>query len=175
MTDTEFLIPKRFPLFIPVLIMSFILLTGTTDAIARQLSEGQVSDSLIIQTHPIYDIYKNRYDPDAKVIQQLQQHPELVDIRVFFGEWCHDSKREIPRLLKVISLIENPNLKIRYHHIAREDYKVGDIYTEWSFQYTPTILFFKNEEEIGRIEEEPLVSIETDMLNILQQKKNSEN
>ena len=48
----------------------------------------------------------NTYIPNAAVIAQLKkQNLNGINIDVFFGTWCGDSKREVPRLMKLLDTI----------------------------------------------------------------------
>ncbi|HPH32654.1 MAG TPA: hypothetical protein PLB49_12420, partial [Chitinophagaceae bacterium] len=44
----------------------------------------------------------DQYTPDTETVNQLKK--EMKDkwsIRIFFGSWCGDSKRELPRFIKL--------------------------------------------------------------------------
>ena len=49
-----------------------------------------------------YPIFKSRYE-NYKVTQQIDLR-ESTDLSVIitFGTWCHDSKREVPRMLRIL-------------------------------------------------------------------------
>jgi len=82
-----------------------------------------------------------------------------LSIKILFGTWCHDSQREIPRFLRLLEYI-NMNSEmislIGLNYQKNEPFNRGEIY---KIKKTPTIIFFRNEEEIGRIEETPKLFI----------------
>jgi len=82
-----------------------------------------------------------------------------LSIKILFGTWCHDSQREIPKFLR---FLENINMNsemislIGLNYQKNEPFNRGEIF---KIKKTPTIIFFRNEEEIGRIEETPKLFI----------------
>ena len=82
-----------------------------------------------------------------------------LSIKILFGTWCHDSQREIPKFLR---FLENINMNsemislIGLNYQKNEPLNRGKIF---NIKNTPTIIFFRNEEEIGRIEETPKLFI----------------
>jgi hypothetical protein len=54
------------------------------------------------------------YQPAADIISRLKkQNYENITIKIFFGTWCGDSKREVPRFLKLLSAISFPEKKVQ--------------------------------------------------------------
>ena len=45
--------------------------------------------------------YKN-YQPNKKIVQKISKKLKNISIKAFIGSWCHDSKRELPRLYKIM-------------------------------------------------------------------------
>jgi len=115
--------------------------------------------------------YEN-YQPDASTIASLKkQNLDNISIKVFFGTWCGDSKREVPHFLKTLSAISFPDKKI--HLIA---VGTGDSLVKQSPQHeeaglgiyrVPAFIIYKNGVEINRITEFPAFSLEKDLLAIL--------
>jgi thiol-disulfide isomerase/thioredoxin len=86
---------------------------------------------------------------------------------VFLGSWCGDTKRELPRFLKIMEFLKFPETKIKLIGVDRT--KKAPVYTEniWNIEFVPTFIFLKNGMEIGRIVEQPVASLEQDMKQIL--------
>ena len=81
-------------------------------------------------------------------------------MRVLFGTWCHDSQREIPKLLR---MLEDINLKPEKISLIGLDYDKNEPLNRGEMlgvKRTPTIIFYKDEIEIGRIEETPKIMLE---------------
>ena len=89
------------------------------------------------------------------------------------GTWCGDSKREVPRFVKILEhmAFDLAKLKIICLNTGFQNYKQAPDREEagLSIHRVPTFILHDNEQkEIGRIVEEPIVSFEQDMLNIME-------
>ncbi len=57
----------------------------------------------ILMEHEGYTWFLNRYDKYQPSIKELSQiNFNEIKIKIFMGTWCHDSKREIPRVTSMI-------------------------------------------------------------------------
>jgi hypothetical protein len=83
------------------------------------------------------------------------------------GTWCPDSRREVPRFLHVLDLWKFPPEKVTF--IGVDDAKISPVgeYTGLGIQRVPTFILYKNNIEAGRIIENPVTSLEQDIVNIL--------
>ena len=111
--------------------------------------------------------YEN-YQADPEIIQQLGDLNTSVDIVIVLGTWCHDSKEQVPRFYRVLDDAGYPDDPITL--IAVDGKKTGgklDI-SHLNIEFVPTFIFYSKGEEIGRIIETPEVSLEVDMLDIIQ-------
>jgi thiol-disulfide isomerase/thioredoxin len=111
-----------------------------------------------------YDSYK----PDSLIVNKLTAlGTGNIAIKVVMGTWCPDSRREVPRLLHILDLWKFPADKVTF--IGVDDAKnspVGE-YVGLGIQRVPTFIFYKNNVEAGRIIENPVTSLEQDIVNIL--------
>jgi thiol-disulfide isomerase/thioredoxin len=157
-----------------VLFISFLLLSAGLSTASAQESHliGETSEKEIRETHRIFDIYTNRYQPDKEVIQRLSEIQDSVKIYVLFGTWCHDSKREIPAFFKTLELANNPRFEVEMTAVSKRKTDPTGSYERWNLKNTPTFVIFRNGVEIGRIVEEAEVSMESDLLRILKTEQN---
>ena len=90
-----------------------------------------------------------------------------LSIKVVMGIWCPDSRREVPRFMKVIDGWKFPIAKLTF--IGVDDAKQSPVgeYVKLDIQRVPTFILYKNNIEAGRIIENPVTSLEQDMVNIL--------
>jgi thiol-disulfide isomerase/thioredoxin len=111
------------------------------------------------------------YRPKQKVVKKMQQELEGIDIKVFFGTWCHDSHREIPRFFK---LMEAVNFDVQQHlelvGLTRGKRTPDDLQKGFNVKNTPTFIFYRDGKEIGRYIEHARQSMEKDFLKILKGK-----
>jgi thiol-disulfide isomerase/thioredoxin len=111
-----------------------------------------------------YDEYK----PDSEVIKKLlAMGTDGITITIVMGTWCPDSRRETPRFMKILDAWHFPEDRVTL--IGVDDLKqspIGD-YDKLGIERVPTFIIYKNNIEAGRIIENPVSSLEQDMLNIL--------
>jgi thiol-disulfide isomerase/thioredoxin len=112
------------------------------------------------------------YQPNTAVVTSLKKQSfNNITIEVFFGSWCGDSKREVPRFLKLMNEISFPEKKIKLIGLGNGDslYKQSPQQEEMGkgvFR-VPVFVIYKNGVEINRINEFPVFSLEKDLLAIL--------
>ena len=111
------------------------------------------------------------YSPDESVLKELKEQLKGHQIKVFMGTWCGDSKREVPKVIKLFAELDFPKqdatlIALRgdgeYYKQGPNGETVGS-----NIHRVPTIIISKNGQEIGRIVEEPKVSLEADLLAIV--------
>jgi len=111
------------------------------------------------------------YKADTLIIKKLSAVDlDSLNITLVIGTWCSDSRREVPRFFKIIDEIQFPQEKLRIFGVDRKKESFeGDI-TSMNIELVPTFIFYENEKEIGRIIETPEISLESDMLKILEER-----
>ena len=96
-------------------------------------------------------------------------------ITIFMGTWCGDSRREVPRVLKMLDCCGFPEKNLTLIMVSNKDslYKKSPQHEEVgkNIVRVPTIIIEQNGNEIGRIIEFPKTSLEKDMLSILRKEK----
>jgi tetratricopeptide (TPR) repeat protein len=122
-----------------------------------------------------YDVWFKKnytdYKPNPSVIETLKSL-KINDfkIKIFFGTWCGDTKREMPRLLKVLDGIGFPKDKITFVALSSADsiYKQSKNREEHGYNIfrVGCYVFEKNGVEVNRIYELPVLSMERDVLAI---------
>jgi thiol-disulfide isomerase/thioredoxin len=111
------------------------------------------------------------YNPDSTSVSILKEKMGDVDVTVVMGTWCDDSRIYIPYLYKIFDEINFPTKEINLIAVNREKKTEGKEIENLSIDLVPTIIFYKNNSEIGRIVELPKQSLEEDMLKILTSKE----
>jgi len=110
----------------------------------------------------------NEYKPLQEVIERLKvTGSDKVSVQIVMGTWCPDSRREVPRFMKIMDLWGFPGEKITFIGVDNEKLSpVGD-FDKLEIQRVPTFIILKNKIETGRIIENPVSSLEQDLLDIL--------
>jgi thiol-disulfide isomerase/thioredoxin len=110
----------------------------------------------------------DEYQPDAGTVNKLTViGTDDLTIKIVMGTWCPDSRREVPRLMRILDLWKFPADKITF--IGVDNAKLSPVgeYTNLNIQRVPTFIFYKKNIEAGRIIENPVTSLEQDIVNIL--------
>ena len=155
---------KRFIYLLIVFFVSLPIFSTNSSPLIGDLTK----DELFLNDDIFYKNYLSaEYYQFNKIIDL-----DGISVKILFGTWCHDSQREIPKLLK---MLDDINLKPEMISLIGLDYdkkeplnrgKILDI------KRTPTIIFYKDEIEIGRIEETPKIMLEGVGLVSVSLKKN---
>jgi thiol-disulfide isomerase/thioredoxin len=126
-------------------------------------------DRLTNEPHSAWYIKgKDDYMPNTESINKLLDlSKEGLTIKIVLGTWCPDSRREVPRFMRVIDMWQFPYSKITF--IGVDNAKLSPVgeYDKLDIQRVPTFIFYKNNIEAGRIIETPKTSLEQDIVNIL--------
>ncbi len=107
------------------------------------------------------------YYPDPQYANKLPALLEDVEMVCVLATWCSDSKREVPRMLRVMQYANIPPEKLRMIGVDREKMSPGGEAAPYGIELVPTFIFFRGGEEIGRIVESPLATLEKDILGIV--------
>jgi thiol-disulfide isomerase/thioredoxin len=108
------------------------------------------------------------YQVKTEAINKLLEiNKDDLSIKIIMGTWCPDSRREVPRFMRVMDAWHYPVEKLIF--IGVDDAKQSPVgeYISLNIQRVPTFILYKNNIEAGRIIENPKTSLEQDMVDIL--------
>ncbi|SFR40148.1 Thiol-disulfide isomerase or thioredoxin [Robiginitalea myxolifaciens] len=112
-----------------------------------------------------------QYTPDTPLLKNLKPLLNDVAIQVFLGTWCGDSRREVPRFMKLLQSLDYPMEQLQFIGVDRrsEFYKQSPNgeHIGKNILRVPTFILLKNGVEIGRIIERPNISLEADLCDLL--------
>lgn len=114
--------------------------------------------------------FKAVYDTtqiDPAMVEMIRGVNSDVDVIVFLGTWCPDSKREVPRFLKIADLTGITAERVRLYGLDRSKKSQDGETEKYAITRVPTFVFLKDGVEIGRITEFPQMTLEGDLLSIL--------
>lgn len=121
--------------------------------------------------------YNNYHPADStidKVRSALQQHASLK-VAVIFGSWCGDSKKEVPRLVKVLDVIGVDTANVNFIGVDRKKKSPRRDILHYKISRVPTVVITYTLGEkiiqMGRITEHPKVSFEDEILKIIDSRK----
>jgi hypothetical protein len=111
----------------------------------------------------VYDMY----EIDSITALKLKDKIDNIKITIVMGTWCSDSRRVVPKFLKVTDYLKIPDHEVSILTIGRDKKGRANETDSLKIELVPTIIFYRNEKEIGRIVESPKETIEKDVLKIL--------
>ena|ERR1035437_7066811 len=115
-----------------------------------------------------YDKGFDDYQPKSETINNLLDiNKNDITIKIVMGTWCPDSRREVPRFMKVLNLWHFPVTKLTFIGVDNEKHSPVGEYVNLGIVRVPTFIVYNNNIEAGRIIENPLTSLEQDIVNIL--------
>jgi hypothetical protein len=111
-----------------------------------------------------YDAFK----PDPGQVQKIRAKlGSNLRIDVYLGLWCSDSRNNVPPFIKIMDAVD-ASVPVRFFNVQRKPGKTIQYYSDkFRVERVPTFIFYRGETEIGRIVENPKVSLIEDMLAIL--------
>ena len=113
-----------------------------------------------------YPLFKFRYD-NYEVIEQINLSDlEDISVVIMFGTWCHDSKREVPRMLRILDSAGVGTEQISLIGVDTNKAEPKGREKLYNLRNTPTLILLKNGKEVGRIIERPNVSLEADLIGL---------
>jgi len=164
-------------LFIFIFTLFVVGLTTAQNNIIGNTSKDEI---LKCQHSSWFNKVYEAYTPDAKIVKELTHvfKNENFQVDVYFGTWCSDSKREVPKLIKLLELSQFNSKNLDLIGVDR-DKVIPDMSEEkrevLNVFNVPTIIVYQNGEEVNRFVEYAQESLAQDMLKIFSKKpyKNS--
>ncbi len=107
------------------------------------------------------------YQLDKRAINKLKKYTNTFTIKVFMSVWCHDSKREVPHLYKILEAINFDMKNLEIIALDRAKKTPNNLQEGFDIVRTPTFIFYKEDKEMGRYVEIPRKILEKDILTIV--------
>ncbi len=148
-------------------------IVNTEVFVKQQMLIGHCSKSSMQQG--IYNVWYNKnyasYTVDTSTALQLKSLLNNTIIEIFLGSWCGDSKREVPRMMKILETanFDTSNVKLIFVDNDENQYKQSPQHEEKQkfIHHVPTFIIYQNNNEINRIVETPIESLEKDLFKIV--------
>jgi len=156
---------KKFLLMAAML--SLFLSVNCARAKKEPMLIGRADLNRVLAVDSSFRAKANLYSPAPRAIEFLKSYDKPTVIEVFYGSWCSDSQREVPRFIKVMEKANNPNFKVIYIGVDRKKHDPEGLAKKRGIERVPTFILFQQGKEIGRIVETPEISIEEDLAQIL--------
>lgn len=141
------------------LIISACSSNNETYSAKPKMAIGTISVDQLLSRYNAFNQEFERFQLSEIEKKTVHSWPDKVKVDVFFGTWCHDSEREVPRLLKALSN------KVALNLIAL-DYSKSEPLARAAaanINFTPTFVVYYKDKVIGRIIERPNISLVADI------------
>ncbi len=141
-----------------------VSLTGCASSNAGKSDDGPIQlgwTSRSVLFDPRYQEFCTRFDTVAVATEFVELMKILqpdVEVVVFFGTWCGDSRREVPHLMKIMDAVGIDSSKVSLYGLDRSKKSLDGVTAEYSVEKVPTFIFLRDGVEIGRVAEKPVES-----------------
>jgi hypothetical protein len=153
---------KIIPIFLGILFVLAISLRGQTEM------AGELNREDILQNCPDWQEVVASYFPKADIVDKLKAVNREIEIEIYLGTWCPDSKAHVSAYFKILDLVANPLIRTTYIGLPRDKQARLPYLQAKDIQKLPTFLVSIDGKEKGRIIETPAKSVEEDLLEIIE-------
>jgi thioredoxin 1 len=136
---------------VTVALIFSIVMPFSLEVMADRYPIGDISQAELLERH---EVFKRNYDA-YEVPAGIDGLPADLEVKILFGTWCHDSEREVPRMLKLLAAsgVREENISLIALDIRKEEPQGRA--KALGVKYTPTFIFFSDGNEQARIIERP--------------------
>lgn len=123
-----------------------------------------------LEQDTLFTWFKANYDAyhlDSETVNQIAPLSKGVKFVTVIGTWCGDSKREVPKLFKIFDAIDIPRDNVILFGVDRTKRSSDGTTEQYNVKRVPTVIVFRDGEELGRIVESPRKTFELDLLKLL--------
>lgn len=148
-----------------ITLLTLISACASSHANDAEMAVGEISSHKLINENKSFMQSYRAFKLSDNDLAEVNRWPNDLHVDVYFGTWCHDSQREVPRFLKIVS--EKADLSNRLIGLDYEKSEPSGSAKSHDIKYTPTFVVYQNNKEIGRIVERPKVSLAADISAML--------
>ncbi len=110
----------------------------------------------------------DEYEVAMETVELISLNMQDVNISIVLGTWCSDTRRELPRFIKILDVLKIDYANVLMIAVDRQKEAEGTNVAELAIDAVPTFIFYRNGSELGRIIEFPMDTLEKDMLEYLE-------
>ena len=154
------------------LVIPDLLLVVSGCKLLKKTSEEDKTGTVSLKELKQYEWFKeeyNNYKVSEKAVDSLFGL-NTVKVIIFGGEWCSDTRLQLPRFIKILEIIQFPkeSLKIVF---VNKDKQIPEDYKTLQIKFVPTFIVSDNAgKELGRIVENPSKTLEEDLIKLINQR-----
>ena len=119
----------------------------------NKILKGILSRDLIEKDSTFTWCRKNRagYVPNQFTVSTLKKNKSQVQLIVFGGTWCDDSKNILPKLFSILDAASFPSNQLTIVGVDRDKKSISNLSEELHIENIPTLIVFKDGKEAGRV------------------------
>lgn len=108
-----------------------------------------------------------RYKVNVGLLEQIKPLLKGKEVTLLMGTWCEDSQREVPGMMKILAEAGYAIAQMEIIAVDEDKRTPSGVEQAYEATYVPALIVYENGEEINRIVEFPLGTLEEDLLAIL--------
>jgi len=147
----------------------FIVFNSCNNNTSNDVIDGQVEKNYLFKSGNTKWFPKNYelYETDIFLSENNFSNLDNYRIELYMGVRCHDSEREVPRLIKILNELKFSDEKLKIYLLKRDKTSDSGFEKGKNITNTPTIIFYRDSMEINRIVEFPIETLERDIYKII--------
>jgi thiol-disulfide isomerase/thioredoxin len=109
----------------------------------------------------------SEFNPSEEAMATIRENISDYEIVAFMGTWCPDSRRETPKVFKILDEAGYNLSNLTFYGVNRQKTTTDNIEKEFDLNRVPTVIFLKDGKEVNRFVEYPRETIEEDFAKIV--------
>jgi len=127
--------------------------------VSLPLKIGKFPAEQLLKIIPDYEQRSKDYQPDGTVVEMMKSYVQPDDrVEVYMGTWCPDSQREVPKLLRILGDLRSQygvELPATFVALDKSKQKPPELIRGKSIDKVATFIYYRGDQELGRIVEKP--------------------
>jgi hypothetical protein len=150
----------------PIWILFFATMTLFLPSMLPAQSPEEVTKEKMLGTPQWQEKY-DQYAPSQEMLDIIKSKLAGLRVDVVLGLWCSDSRNNVPPFLKIMDSLGSM-VRVRYLGVPRKANREVKYYNdEWKIEKVPTFVFYRDNQEVGRIVEKPKIGMLEDMMDLI--------
>lgn len=137
-------------------------LTRANSYYVGEITMSDISSKLSGFDENVSDMNWNQTQLDT-----IQSFGNKLQFKIFFAEWCHDSKKEVPKIINLLQELKLTSEQTWFYSLDTQKSDPKQFAKQHQITNTPTLILLIDNKEVGRIKEYPTTNWLNDIIEIL--------
>ena len=116
----------------------------------RESLTGDQSADALLEYDPAYARGAESYEPNARLVAELEKLGTPIRVQVFFNSKCGTCKQMVPRIIKLDRTLSSDKIEFDYYGVP-DSYSGDEEMERKDVHGVPTGIVYVNGKEVGRI------------------------